>query len=346
MRNRMRALLGALLIIGLTGGRASAEEVAVATTIGGDPVVAATTVSRELYPRGAEAAVVLSTVSFADALSALPFANAADAPVLFSTPETLSKATAEELKRLSPSKVYLVGGKAVLSHGVSDEVRGLWETEERPTVFRFDGRDRYETSMSIVYAMRPPGGEKLPVTLVNGTRLVPSLSAAATGMVTPILAVPANEIIHNYRVNSPALFLRDKASEAVIVGPREQVYSQTYNALAEGTFAEKAEPLPVERVEAADEYALSAMFAEKAERKETVVVADAKSYMTAVVAARFAAKKELPLLLVPGRGIALDAIGFLRRHQVKSLIFFGSAESLSATVRSQLVHAGEYGTAE
>jgi putative cell wall-binding protein len=88
-------------------------------------------------------AVFLSSgLAFPDALSAGPAAVRQHGPVLLTKPRRLPAATADELQRLHPATVYVVGGPAAVSDhvaNVADQYAG--------TVVRLGGSNRYATGM-------------------------------------------------------------------------------------------------------------------------------------------------------------------------------------------------------
>ena len=66
----------------------------------------ASLVSQASFPKaGVDTVVLASGQSFADATTAAPLAVKLDASLLFTAPNALSKATADELQRLKPSGI-------------------------------------------------------------------------------------------------------------------------------------------------------------------------------------------------------------------------------------------------
>jgi putative cell wall-binding protein len=82
--------------------------------------------------------------NFPDALVAAAAGGYKDAPVLLTRSDSLPPETIIELLRLKPSKAYIVGGAAVISSAVQQEV-GTYV----PTVERLAGANRYETSAEV-----------------------------------------------------------------------------------------------------------------------------------------------------------------------------------------------------
>lgn len=82
----------------------------------------------------------------ADGLVATPLASAYGAPILLSSADVLPKSTKDELKRLNPSKVILIGGKGVLYDKLINEIKSIKSSIE---VERLGGLTRYDTSLLV-----------------------------------------------------------------------------------------------------------------------------------------------------------------------------------------------------
>ncbi|MDG5471569.1 N-acetylmuramoyl-L-alanine amidase [Jeotgalibacillus sp. ET6] len=116
-----------------------------------DRMLTAIEVSKELYPNGfssnkKQKTVVLATAfEFADALSAGPYAAQLDnAPILLTRSQSMSDQLKNELKRLKPNKVVIVGGTYPVSENVSKELKSMGYAVERVS-----GSDRIETNLNI-----------------------------------------------------------------------------------------------------------------------------------------------------------------------------------------------------
>lgn len=84
------------------------------------------------FPADLEAAYVASGVSFPDALTGAALAGSRGVPTLLSTPSDVPDVVMEELDRVSPAYVGLLGGRAALSQDVEDELNAsfpAWAAE-------------------------------------------------------------------------------------------------------------------------------------------------------------------------------------------------------------------------
>jgi putative cell wall-binding protein len=116
----------------------------VARLAGSQRFETAAQVSADAHPNGASVAYVATGLAFADALTASAAAADADAPVLLAAGDTLPQATADELDRLDPDEIVVVGGEAAVGPGVEAELG-----EHADEVTRVAGGDRFATAAAV-----------------------------------------------------------------------------------------------------------------------------------------------------------------------------------------------------
>ena len=113
-------------------------------TLAGDSrVTTAIEVSKDAFTTASNVVLVSGDV-IADGLAATTFAKSLNAPVLLTGKDAVSEETMDEIERLEATKVYVVGGKSV----ISEEVRNQLEAKNI-AVERIAGEDRFETSLKI-----------------------------------------------------------------------------------------------------------------------------------------------------------------------------------------------------
>lgn len=108
---------------------------------GNDRIQTAIEVSRAAFPGGADVAILADAGGFADALASAPLAGAEGAPVLLNTPAGLDDRVEDEIDRLDPDTVIVMGGERVQSPAV---VTAL-EAQGREVV-RLGGDSRWATA--------------------------------------------------------------------------------------------------------------------------------------------------------------------------------------------------------
>jgi putative cell wall-binding protein len=90
---------------------------------GAGAVARSVAVSAYGFPGGADVAFLATVDTFPDALAAGPVAALLGGPLLLTDPSSLSGATADELRRLDPSRVVILGGPGAIATSVEVEVR-------------------------------------------------------------------------------------------------------------------------------------------------------------------------------------------------------------------------------
>ncbi len=102
------------------------------------------------FPTGGPVNVVIvNGLGYPDALSAGPLANALGAALLMVTPTSIPAVVADELARLNPNVITIVGGTSVVSAEVEAEL-GTYVSNPVTQVRRIAGADRYATSRAVL----------------------------------------------------------------------------------------------------------------------------------------------------------------------------------------------------
>lgn len=150
-------------VIGLRPGFTSAIAESGYTTKTGLPIAdrlssgnrygTAAEVSREAFPNpsAVDSVVVAMGEDFPDSLSAAPFAAKLGGPLLLVQPRAVPADTVAELKRLSPERIYIVGGSGVVSDSVARTLEG-YASASADKVTRLFGDNRFETSLAVAEA--------------------------------------------------------------------------------------------------------------------------------------------------------------------------------------------------
>ncbi len=116
------------------------------------------------------AVFIASGEVFADALSAAPAAARTEAPLLLVTSGRVPGSTGEELKRLAPERIYVLGGTGTIPQSV---VTSLRHYSSAP-VTRLGGRTRYDVARTVAEQFWTTAdvfvasGEKFPDGLTGG----------------------------------------------------------------------------------------------------------------------------------------------------------------------------------
>ena len=92
---------------------------------GADRFATAASIATQAFP-SAGTAFVASGLGFPDALAGGPSAGASLGPLLLATPATLPTSTKQQLLRLKPVRIFILGGTSVVSDSVVNQVRQLF----------------------------------------------------------------------------------------------------------------------------------------------------------------------------------------------------------------------------
>lgn len=136
---------------------------------GKDRYATAVAASRDGFPGGADAVVVVTGTDWPDALGGSALAGAYGGPVLLAGPRGLDSGTLGEVRRLAPDRAFVLGGTAAVPASVEAALRDAGVA----VVTRISGQDRYRTSYAVARHLR----DALPVP--------PQTALVATGVSFP-----------------------------------------------------------------------------------------------------------------------------------------------------------------
>jgi putative cell wall-binding protein len=140
---------------------------------GADRFDTAVQVSKAAHP-GSVSTIFLATGSnFADALAAGPVASAEGSPILLTGRDSIPNSVWDEIARLRPEKIVILGGPNAISTSVESSLRGSFTA----TVERISGSNRYETNLELV--RRYFNDPVFNIHLVTGENFADALAAAA-----------------------------------------------------------------------------------------------------------------------------------------------------------------------
>lgn len=198
-RAAMVAILAAVATLAWTGtsGAQDGGEFAVARLAGPERLENAVAISRSTYAQ-APTIVLGRSDAYPDALGGSALAAALGGPLLLTEGDTLSASVAEEIRRLAPSRVVLLGGTAALSAGVEAAVRDLGVA----TVDRLAGEDRFVTAQEVALeVVRVTGARHAYLAL--GQHADPALGWADAVAVSALAAQTGRPILLTWTESLP-----------------------------------------------------------------------------------------------------------------------------------------------
>lgn len=153
--------------------------------------------------------IIAQGQNFPDALCAVPLAKKYNAPILLTSKDTLTEEAEEELMRLAPSNIIIIGGEGSISTKVEEYIEN---TFQNAAVERIGGSDRFETSTKIAEKLDFSGEVALTSSVSYADALSMAPIAAVKGM--PILLTPKDNL-SSYTLN----YLKGKTiNKAYIIG--------------------------------------------------------------------------------------------------------------------------------
>jgi glucose/arabinose dehydrogenase/putative cell wall-binding protein len=316
---RYTGLLIGLLATVLPGPAPASLQPEPSRVAGIDRFETAARVSAATFDAGVDVAYVATGLDFADALAAGPAAARRGGPVLLVARGSVPEPTADELRRLQPGRITVLGGPAAVSDSVVDQLDAYTEGP----VERLAGRDRFATAAAVSAATFPAGvpvayvatGEQFPDALSGGA------AAAAAG--APVLLVWADRL--------PAAtadeLLRLQPGRIVLLGGPAAVSEAIARELAGFTEG------PVERVAGPDRFATSAAASRHGfASASTVYVATGFAFPDALAGVPAAAAEAGPLLLVPRSCVPDPVWEEIRRLGADSMVILGGTGAVGEAV--------------
>ncbi len=284
---------------------------------GPDRYATAAAVSRSTFPAGTDMVYLATGVDFPDALAAGAVASTIGVPVLLTDPGGLPRVTRDELVRLDPSKVVVVGGLRAVAADVERDVQRI------APVDRVAGADRYATAAALARsgAARPD-----TVLLATGTNFPDALAAAATAarLDAVLLLTDPHQLPQVTEQGIEAL----QPTRVLVLGGPTAVAGAVLDQvrrLGVGT---------VERVAGADRYATAVAAARHAFTDTTPVVhlATGEAFPDALAGAPAATRAGGPVLLTRPDRLPEVVAGALRDLAPSRVVVLGGAAAVSQAV--------------
>lgn len=284
---------------------------------GADRYATAAAVSRATFPAGADVVYLATGVNFPDALAAGAVASRIGAPVLLTAPDVLPEVTREELLRLSPSQVVVVGGGHAVAADVERAVRRIAPVE------RVAGADRYATAAALAAsaATRPE-----TVLLATGANFPDALAAgAAAARLGAVLLL--TDPTHLPEVTEQAIAAMEPR-RVLVLGGTTAVASAVLDHL------HRLDVETVDRLAGPDRYATAVAAARVAfpEGAEVVHLATGEAFPDALTGAPAATRADGPVLLTHPDRLPAVVEEALRELAPSRVVVLGGAGAVSQAV--------------
>ncbi len=155
----------------------------------------AVAISKEGWDSSTDTVIIASAYSVVDGVSATPLASIKNAPILLVDKNEVTNSTKEELKRLKPSNIIVIGGTNVVNDNVYNEVKSILPSA---SIKRIGGINRYETSLNIAKEMsKYKNIDKIYVAGGNGEADALSIASKAGEDKAPIILTPKDDLTYD-----------------------------------------------------------------------------------------------------------------------------------------------------
>ncbi|WP_136707377.1 cell wall-binding repeat-containing protein [Agromyces sp. H66] len=188
---------------------------------GDDRYETAAELSKHTFDEGVPVAYVATGANFPDALAAGAAGAQLGGPVLLTPGTALSPATKEEIERLKPQRIVIVGGSGVISNGVVTALDKL-----APQAVRLSGADRYETALAVARDLGAPASADT-VGLATALDFPDALAAG------PVVAAAGGSLLLVGSTVTPGL-----AEELVRSDPRVVLVAGLKGAIPDGVISQ------------------------------------------------------------------------------------------------------------
>lgn len=280
---------------------------------GADRFATAVAVSKSAYPTTAPVVYLTNGVNFPDALSAGPAAASQGGPVLLTKSDQVPDVIRDEIIRLAPQKIVLVGGTTALAPNVEKAMKAL-----APTVVRIAGADRYATSRALAEATF----KARAVFIASGKDFPDALSAGAIAGKSdgPVLLVDGNA--SRFNAATAATLRKLQPTIVIVVGGTA--------AVSDGLLNHAKELAPgAQRVTGSDRFDTSANIGRWFPSTTHAYVASGVNFPDALVGSALAGKNGEPLYIIEG-GCQPDVISSSQGAiGVKELTIIGGTSSVA-----------------
>jgi putative cell wall-binding protein len=303
--------------------RVSVPTSTVTRLAGADRYSTAVSIAQASFQPGVAKVYVSSGLDFPDALSGAPVAAMNGAPILLVRPTSIPSVVIDELKRLRPQQIIVLGGAGA----VSEKVRAQLGALTSGSVTRVAGSDRYATSAAI---SRASFSASSVVYLATGDGFPDALSGA------PVAGMNKHPVLLVKRDSIPAPVAAELArlspSEIIVLGGEGVISSRVTDGLP------IAQPYAVRRLSGQDRYGTSAGISRVSFRQGPAVayIATGLTFSDALAAAAVAGMQKGPVLLVAPGSIPVEVRSELQRLKPHSIVVLGGSGAVSEGVKAEL----------
>lgn len=268
-------------------------------------------ISREQFTN-AKKVIVVNSQKYADALSATTLSDGRYS-ILYTEKDSLPTATRNEIQRLNPIEVYLLGGKQSISDGIENILK-----KYANKVTRIAGKDRYETSVKVA-AM----SNKKNIVIASGENFSDPLYASSYAYSNNAKILLSSGETLSKETRDYLLRNKSNLGNVTVVGGEKSITPATLRYIRSVTGKNVA------RISGRNRYEGSVKVANSM-NKSKVFIASGEDFADALAISPLAQKLNAPILLSSKDGLDTSVIAFLNnfKNSVKDVFIVGGYRTI------------------
>lgn len=302
IKNLKKLTVAALAVACMIPAGVSSANVENVTRIAGeDRIATSIEISKKMFNES-DNVVLASGFNFADALSAGQLAAALNAPLILSK-DQLDSRTSDEIAKLKPKNMYIVGGENALSSNIEESVKSVVNDIN---IERLKGNDRYETSVKVMEKTKEFVDAEY-LLIASGKNFPDALSATS--------------------------FMADHKALMVLSDGNSYPKSNLKEIAIGGVNQLPLNGFTGERIAGNDRYQTALAIAKRSfESNENAILANSKVFADSLSAVSVAKNYKAPIILTDNENLTQSTKSYL--ENMNSVTIIGGEKSVSSNIFS------------
>lgn len=302
IKNLKKLTIAALAVACMIpAGVSSANVENVSRIAGEDRIATSIEISKAMFNES-DNVVLASGFNFADALSAGQLAAALNAPLILSK-DQLDSRTSDEIAKLKPKNIYIVGGENALSSNIEESVKSVVNDIN---IERLKGNDRYETSVKVMEKTKEFVDAEY-LLIASGKNFPDALSATS--------------------------FMADHKALMVLSDGNSYPKSDLQEIAIGGVNQLPLNGFTGERIAGNDRYQTALAIARRSfENNENAILANSKVFADSLSAVSVAKNYKAPIILTDNENLTQSTKSYL--ENMNSVTIIGGEKSVSSNIFS------------
>lgn len=302
IKNLKKLTIAALAIACMIpAGVSSANVENVSRIAGEDRIATSIEISKAMFNES-DNVVLASGYNFADALSAGQLAAALNAPLILSK-DQLDSRTSDEIAKLKPRNIYIVGGETALSSNIEESIKSVVNDIN---IERLKGNDRYETSVKVMEKTKEFVDAEY-LLIASGKNFPDALSATS--------------------------FMADHKALMVLSDGNSYPKSDLQEIAIGGVNQLPLNGFTGERIAGNDRYQTALAIARRSfENNENAILANSKVFADSLSAVSVAKNYKAPIILTDNENLTQSTKSYL--ENMNSVTIIGGEKSISSNIFS------------